>query len=56
LSIVQLFNHRTPDDLASGQMQFNMLVRGQIHRKANRIFLIFEPSLQASGSSARDES
>jgi len=39
---VQLFNHRTPDDLASGQMQFNMLVRGQIHRKANRIFLIFE--------------
>ena len=45
LSTEHLFNHRTLEDLAAGQVQFHILVRGQIHRKSDRIFLIIERHL-----------
>jgi peptidoglycan/LPS O-acetylase OafA/YrhL len=36
------FDRITPEDLATGQVQFHILVRGQIHRKADGVFLIIE--------------
>src|SRR6185437_7502194 len=33
LSLEHLFDRPPPEDLAAGQMQLHMLVRGQIHRE-----------------------
>ncbi|HEY2837650.1 MAG TPA: hypothetical protein VGJ26_00765, partial [Pirellulales bacterium] len=45
LSLEHLFNRPPPEDLAARQVQLHMLVRGQIHRKTDRIFLIIKRHL-----------
>jgi hypothetical protein len=40
--IEHLFDRVTPEDLATGQVQFHLLVSGQIHREVDGIILIVQ--------------
>jgi hypothetical protein len=56
LNTEHLFNHRTLEDLAAGQVQFHILVRGQNSSQVGpHLFDYRTPSLQASETVARGE-